>query len=214
MGSVSRPVILTCMIVAGVFGVFALPTAISPLRVKIIRATIQPAVRATAIGVILAACGVLVAGATGLPTEDPQHHPAAPPITITSPHPPPTGGTPPLVPCLMTVRGTGRPPAGDRFAVATQQVGTSAIYYESTVQEFSDPASWAAGISFGDQSDRGASFRLLVFEIPASWETYIVTAVDGTDGQNTWWQTPGPPPPPARQVAELDVQRSQGVSHC
>src|SRR5713226_5570315 len=119
MGSVSQPVVTACMVVASVFAVLALPTAISPFRVKVVRASIQPAVRAGAIGIILAACGVLVAGATGLPTEDPQHHPAAQSITITSPHAPPASGTPPLVPCLMTVRGIGRPRAGYRFAVAT-----------------------------------------------------------------------------------------------
>lgn len=100
MHSISQPVIITSMIVAAVLGVLTLPSAIAPFRVKISRSSMSPGARAGAIAGVLAACGVLVAGAEGLPTAAAAHHRVTlEPVGITNPRTPPAGAAPPVVPC-------------------------------------------------------------------------------------------------------------------
>jgi hypothetical protein len=179
--------------------------------------------RLLAIGLIIATMGVLATLVTALPTS-PQSTSSSSQLSpsqlssikITYPDHPISGEPDPQVPCKLTVRGSGIPPAGESLAVGEQHVadaqrsGDQEVDFESDVQQYQSSKTWSADITLGTRNTVGYRYRISVIVMRSDWESYIVTARNWGKPQDTWWPSTGPPAG-ARELDSTTVEQSSAA---
>jgi hypothetical protein len=226
MSTGSLLIYISCA-VAAIIGIGAVVIAATPWRLHWVKSTESAKTRwQKAPTVLLAVCGVLVAGGAGLgatvgapsPTPTPSASPSpgsqsAPTSTgimvqFTSPKDV-LGQSLPTMGCSLNVTGTGSIPGGDVLVIGSVVRGGNGSFQplQATVQ-WANAASWHTTLDFSNARDAGHTYDIKAVVMPEAWKDYLLSEALYYNAQagETWWAS-GEPPVPAEVAASVAVMR-------
>jgi hypothetical protein len=136
-----------------------------------------------------------------------QFWPRPGPITFTDPSPDQLT----QVPCNLTVKGIGSPPAGQQLLLSVQEQEQGSSNISSTmhfVVPATGPDTWQMDdvVVGSDSTPTGTPFKLAIWHANADWINYLTQV---TARQPAWWNTPGDPPG-AVEAQSVTVTREAG----
>jgi hypothetical protein len=78
------------------------------------------------------------------------------------------------------------------------------------VQQYQSDKTWSADITLGTANTVGYHYRISVIVMPSDWESYLVTARNWKNPNNTWWPSAGRPPG-AHEMDFITVQQGSAA---